>query len=73
MKSVVQYSRVRVLKIREDIDYTINDADVAVGDVGTVLEVYSSADQSMAYDVECVKENGAWLATLYEDEIVLVQ
>jgi len=69
------YATVRVVAVRDD---RFANAPVhfqrrpAPGDVGTILEVYTSP--SLAYEVECSDAEGitVWLETLYPDEIEVV-
>jgi hypothetical protein len=71
--SLMQYEVVRVISIRDD---RFSQAQVfyqrlpTIGDVGTVLEVYT--DPEIGYEVECSDPStGAtvWLEPMYPEEL----
>ncbi|MFQ3787230.1 hypothetical protein [Halomonas sp. A29] len=68
-----QFDVIRVVSIRDD-RFTETERDwqraPAVGDLGTILEVYADS-----FEVECIdSSNGStiWLAAMYPDEITRV-
>ena len=70
---LLPYAVVRVVAIREDRfahEKVFYRRHPHVGDVGTVLETYTSPD--LAYEVECSDPDSGetiWLDAMYPDEI----
>lgn len=73
-----QYDVVQVVQInifRNNYDsWKINRQAPKIGDVGTIVEILSSPDQSIRYVVESVAKNGEtlWLSDLEEEELQLL-
>jgi hypothetical protein len=69
-----QYDVVQVIALRDErfskssADYERNPC---IGDVGTIIEVYSNPEP--AFEVECSGSNGRtiWLAAMYPEELKL--
>ncbi len=72
-----QYDVVRVVRLRDDRfvgERVFYDRPPQVGDIGAVVEVYTSP--SIGYEVECVDTVTGftiWLDAMYPEEIELVQ
>ncbi len=72
-----QFDSVRVVCLRDDRFVgaaVFHERHPKVGDVGYVLEIYSSP--TIEYEVECVDPKtgcAIWLNAMYPDEIELVQ
>ena len=62
------YQRVRVIQVLPRMDSNIGDCFPQVGDIGTVVEVYSDPE---AYCVEAVLPNGRtkWLMDFSPDDL----
>ncbi|WP_269542361.1 DUF4926 domain-containing protein [Cerasicoccus fimbriatus] len=61
-KELSEYDAVKVISLPEDCPQAVE-----IGDTGTVLISHNSDPENLAFEVECVNENGStkWLATLY--------
>ncbi len=72
-----QYEVVRVVSLRGNRPFhpsVTNRRAAEVGDIGTILEVYTQPD--VAYEVECSDPTTGittWLEAMYPDEIELLQ
>lgn len=72
-----QYAVVRVVSVHGNRPFYSSGANQRipeVGDIGTIVEVYSQPD--VAYEVECSDPTTGitlWLEAMYPDEIELIQ
>ncbi len=72
-----QYDVVRVVAIRNnrfDKHSASYQRNPAIGDTGTVLEVYTAP--RLAYEVECLDANNGytiWLEAMFPDELTLIE
>jgi hypothetical protein len=71
-----QYSTVRVKALLHPVDkydggWNGNRRAPAIGDTGAVIEIIHSAQQDVAYVVECVNADGSteWLAQFSPEEL----
>ena len=66
------YDVVQVIALRDD-RFSKSNADYernpCIGDIGTIIEVYSGPEP--AFEIECTGSNGStiWLAAMYPEEL----
>lgn len=70
-----QYQTVRIVKLNHEAEYydgwKFNARPLAIGDIGTLVDILKAPSMLDGYVVECSDQNGItiWLGTFSEDEL----